>query len=436
MNVSPILAKIPENATAYSSTQYGQRQLNKKFVSFGNIDYAKASIIENKLLKRGIKTNVCGNSFVAECYEKTVNIFEKLLNKSFLPKKLDSDYMQEQIYACYICGDDDTVSVNRHYFESVYKNKSMLAKEARKNHHHLLLTNWLSTRHPAHIFVHEFSHCAHYHHVIKRNGKDVALDTLNGLTNTQIPTSIGKLIIKFKLSGYAVEGNMKEFMAERMSKDICKNLTKKQWQLKRDIDVNYENIFSRKWQYRYSTPQSYIDYFTQQVWNGDIDGANAVGDDTEKYLKELESAKVAPVVEFLFGKKSVLRKIGIGEKIYNYAEARTVKRNMDNRLKLNRPNNFSAQDPMGLKAREHIFLENRKKKQAEEKRLAELRLREEQKPVYMVEQTKEKRINTEFTSQQEQIQQKQQLSSPDLPESVLLYQQLLQRNNNMLKLKL
>ena len=56
-------------------------------------------------------------------------------------------------------------------------------------------------------------------------------------------------------------------------------------------------IFSRKWNYRYSKPQSYIDYFTQQVWNGNIEEAKKAGDDAEAYLRSIEGAQsVAPSV--------------------------------------------------------------------------------------------------------------------------------------------
>ena len=43
--------------------------------------------------------------------------------------------------------------------------------------------------------------------------------------------------------------------------------------------------------------ESYIDYFTQQVWNGDIDEAKRTGDLVERYLAELEAERVAPIVQ-------------------------------------------------------------------------------------------------------------------------------------------
>jgi len=60
------------------------------------------------------------------------------------------------------------------------------------------------------------------------------------------------------------------------------------------MNVDYSNIFYDNWKYRYSSPQSYIDYFTQQVWNGNIEGAKQVGKDAYEYLHRLD-AEVVPV---------------------------------------------------------------------------------------------------------------------------------------------
>ncbi len=56
-------------------------------------------------------------------------------------------------------------------------------------------------------------------------------------------------------------------------------------------------LFLRKWNYRYSRPQSYIDYFTQQVWNGNIEEANRVGEIVEEYLAELEAERVPQTIQ-------------------------------------------------------------------------------------------------------------------------------------------
>ena len=121
-----------------------------------------------------------------------------------------------------------------------------------------------------------------------------------GLAGTRIPNAIGRLIAKFKISKYAVgtkdNCDMWEFLAERMAKDICGGLTDNMWVPYKDIDVNYSDIFSRKWGYRYSSPQAYIDYFTQQVWDGDIEEAKRVGDRVEQYLAELEAERVPQTI--------------------------------------------------------------------------------------------------------------------------------------------
>jgi len=83
-----------------------------------------------------------------------------------------------------------------------------------------------------------------------------------------------------------------------MTKDICTNLVSDELWLTylKNSDVDYSDIFSRKWNYRYSSPQSYIDYFTQQVWNGDIEGAERVGEDAGLYLARLEAQTVPQTV--------------------------------------------------------------------------------------------------------------------------------------------
>ena len=130
---------------------------------------------------------------------------------------------------------------------------------------------------------------------------------------------------------------MCEFLAERMAKDVCAGLTDDMWVKYKDIDVKYDDIFNRKWNYRYSSPQSYIDYFTQQVWNGDIEGAKRVGDDANEYLAELESQKVAPAIEIA---SSVVETVIPGgfllSKLFkNISENITNKLDDRNKLKLN-----------------------------------------------------------------------------------------------------
>ena len=100
-------------------------------------------------------------------------------------------------------------------------------------------------------------------------------------------------------------------------------------------DVDYSSIFSRKWNYRYSSPQSYIDYFTQQVWNGDLDEAKRVGDKVEQYLTELDAEPVPDVIANVVG---VAHSLGvplfndIADGVSNFFEKLTDKLDRRNKI--------------------------------------------------------------------------------------------------------
>lgn len=50
---------------------------------------ASACEIERMLARKGISCDFAGNSFVADCVRKTVDVFEKLYGKSSLPKEVN-----------------------------------------------------------------------------------------------------------------------------------------------------------------------------------------------------------------------------------------------------------------------------------------------------------------------------------------------------------
>lgn len=285
MRVSPII-----------NNQVSSINSNTGSVSFGTYNPTLAKKLETELAQRGFKCDVRGNDFVGECYKKTVNVFQKLFGKSLLPANLMFESLGEGVFGVFNC-DSNKVSMNKDYSYGCFYDMDHLKAKAKQLYRYLL-PGWNSTNHPAHVFVHEFAHAAHWHHLVDRNGDEGALKVWQGLVGTTVPTGIGKLITKFKLSEYAVAANdMCEFLAERMAKDICGGLTENSWEQYKTVDVKYSDIFSRKWDYRYSSPQSYIDYFTQQVWNGDIEGAKRVGQQAEEYLKSIEAAKTSPVVD-------------------------------------------------------------------------------------------------------------------------------------------
>lgn len=264
-------------------------------INFGTYNPARAKVFEEKLAKKGILANTHGNDFVAECFDKITDIFKPLFGSSSLPSYVDFESLGGS-YGVYYNGSNKVV-MNSDFEYGCFYDMDNLKKEM-QSYKKRFLPQWFSTLHPAHTFVHEFAHSAHWHNLENRNGYNSAYRVWKGLEGTTVPTAIGRLITRFKLSNYAVEPrDMCEFMAERMSKDICGGLTDNMWIKYKDIDVDYSNIFNRKWNYRYSTPQSYIDYFTQQVWNGDIDEANRTGDKVEQYLAELDAERVAPAVQ-------------------------------------------------------------------------------------------------------------------------------------------
>ena len=148
------------------------------------------------------------------------------------------------------------------------------------------MPEWLSTSHYLHSFVHEFAHNAHCRNIEKR-GNGYAW---NWMSMETLPNPIAKLITKFKLSEYA-NYNIKELMAERITKDICKHLNSEDAFTGDKKSMDYTHVFDHKWNCRYSTPQAYLDYYVQQIWNGDRDGANNAVKQAEAYLIGIEQAE-------------------------------------------------------------------------------------------------------------------------------------------------
>ncbi len=220
---------------------------------------ASSAEIEQLLARKGITCDFAGNSFVAECVNRTVNLFENLFGKSSLPSEVNYRYIGSpdvegiaQYWATY-----NRVDINS--ADSCFNNKSSLQNAMIKHKRVIGMPAWLSTSHYLHPIVHEFGHGAHFNNIESR-GNDY---TWSWMTD-KIPNAVGKLITKFKLSSYA-NYNLKEFMAERISKDVCKNLNYNDCYIGDKKDIDYSNIFSRKWNCRYSTPQAYLDYYTQQI---------------------------------------------------------------------------------------------------------------------------------------------------------------------------
>ena len=236
------------------------------------------------------------NEFLANCVSKTVKLFNKLFGASYLPSRVSYESLSAGIEGVYKNFKNEIAFNSK---SKTYKNKFHL-KVSSLSGWNFLLPNDKSSLHSAHIFTHEFGHCAHWHHLESRHGVDSAQKVWTDLEGYMVPDSVGKLIIRYKLGNYAVDSeDMCEFMAERIAKDICDNLSGSSWKLNKQPDIDYTDIFQRKWEYRYTNPQSYLDYFTQQVWNGDTEEALIAADRIKYFLKLVDEGRaVNEAIEF------------------------------------------------------------------------------------------------------------------------------------------
>ena len=274
------------------------------------------------------------NSFVADCVNTTTELFHDLFGQNSLPKIVEYKSFKDDMFDSdsvlgmhqRFCGGDNGVFFNSD--KKCFKTKNKLKFNSLSEK----LVWWAPTGNYLQTFVHEFAHSAHFKHLRSRGNEDV----LDELRETRIPTALGRFITKCSLGRYSAT-NMNEFMAERITKDICKNLDSNDKYEGYRSDLDYEKIFSNKWSYRYTTPQSYLDYYTQQVWNGDIDKANEIVDDMEHYLKKIETVEVHPLlsaVKVPAQKESVLSKLF--NKMVEFNKALTNNLDKSNELHLRR----------------------------------------------------------------------------------------------------
>ena len=220
------------------------------------------------------------SGFVAECTMQVVKLFNELFGRSSLPdsaeflafsKKFGED---DNTLGMHVANFDKTNAV---FFNSdckcfKTKNKLKFGEMSQK------LIWWHPTGHYLQTFVHEFAHSAHY-------------------------------------------------------KNLCENLNSQDMYVGNKKNIDYAKIFSNKWQYRYSSPQSYLDYYTQQVWNGDIEEAKNIAGEIEIYLKEIEAKEVLPVVQTVkekVPKKSFWAQLADG--LYNLNKSFTNSLDERNRL--------------------------------------------------------------------------------------------------------
>ena len=253
-----------------------------------SVNFTSASSISRELARKGIRTEFHNNDFFARCAEQIVDLFENLFDKSALPSSIEYNNLPKDILGQY---DIWTREVEFNYALNEMRSTKGLKSLAKKGRNFIIPDDF-SSLHPAHTHVHEFAHSAH--HANLNHNHYFGSSIMEKLRYTQVPTVIGRLITRFKLGNYALDkaGGMNEFMAERIAQDVCHGITEEFWSKNKTIDVGYSDIFSRKWGYRYSQPQAYLDYFTQQVWNGDIEEAINAAGKVEEYLAELDGIKV------------------------------------------------------------------------------------------------------------------------------------------------
>ena len=239
--------------------------------------------IEQRLAQKGIESEFLDNLLVADCTRKTVAIFEKIFGKRLLSKSIK--FTPINPYAYGDCSwSDSAIRINSRL--ECFDSKEKLSEEMKKSKNIFFLPDEKSTTHYLGAFIHELAHSVHFNHL-----KETHLGfMISRFHEARIPNAIGRLITKYKLGKYSAE-NMNEFMAERITKDIARNLNSKDEFVGSTLDLKYSDIFKRKWNCRYICPQAYIDYYTQQVWAGDINGAEAIAKKIEQYLLAVEKAE-------------------------------------------------------------------------------------------------------------------------------------------------
>ena len=281
--------QIPTLFSANQNLNLNQKRKNPKFN--GRTSYE--SLVRQEQISRELgKYNVFIsndwrylNEFLMESVLKVVKVFNYLFGGRYLPSRLAyTKDMDNCAYACYDPTDDAvTFNANKSCFLDIGRLKSEVSKKL-----YTFGPSHFSTKHPAHILVHEFSHAAHYKNLESiYDSKNEALQYWADTRETSVPSPFGKLISKYKISNYAVQSNdMAEFLAERMTKDICGAMSKDSWKLKSKPDVEYSTIFDRKWKQHNACPQAYIDYFSQLVWKGRVAGAEELSDQVELFLRK------------------------------------------------------------------------------------------------------------------------------------------------------
>ena len=252
------------------------------------------------MLKYGIATNFDECLNVAECSEKSLDIMSIVFGKDFLPDVITYDVIPDDPIplGCHFPYQGKSyVTFNKLMHDGFFKSKYLMnsvsdaldAKDKISKSKNPLHIKASSTNHPYGVFIHEFAHSAHYKNILKNSCGN--LDKANMkwafLRDGEIPSFIGRFITKFKLGDYSTT-NFCEFMAERIMQDVCKYTNKDGEYFNNTEIINYSNIFDRKWNCKFTSPQSYLDNYTQRIWEGDYAKIKEAGDRIQVYLEKVE----------------------------------------------------------------------------------------------------------------------------------------------------
>ncbi len=241
----------------------------KYSISFnGTIEPIKPRFIEKNIKDQfGIKTNFNNSPVVAKCTEMTILLYKRLFGSWALPKEVE--FTSFNNLKKYFKEDETTDTIQGFYDEKenkIFFNSDMDCFESFKNlkyaEYFAKENNQNATSHYLGTFVHEFAHSAHYKHLSIHNREHV----MKELLNTEL-SDLHKFLVAFKLGSYAAT-NMAEFMAERITKDMCSKLDKNCEYKGKLSNLDYDNIYTNRYPIPWPTPQALLDFFTQQVWNG------------------------------------------------------------------------------------------------------------------------------------------------------------------------
>ncbi|MBQ4114385.1 hypothetical protein IJD34_03165 [bacterium] len=263
--------------------------------------------------KYGIITDFAECLNVAECSKKMIEIYDSIFGKEYLPSKIAYVAIGSGTTidaATYNLINTSAIEFNSNLHDDYYSSlRAMIfhsdiesLEDDEKALNEIIPIKTYSSSHPFHTYVHEFAHSAHNYNIYKNNGDVQRTLIANDLLNSRkLPTKIAQFFSRYKLGEYS-NVNLKEFMAERISKDICENMDQNGVYTPPKEPLNYDNLFDRKWNSRFSCPQAYLDYYLQQVWTGRLELINATEETLLLQIAQLERQQVKVKQGELIGK--------------------------------------------------------------------------------------------------------------------------------------